>query len=915
MFDRFIRLARAKKALQEQRFLDALQQASDPLIESDRRSERIRRKATEQLIQRVRTRLQSGDVSTAQTEARRLAQLASGEQVQEVLAVVEAAVARHDQAASAQRNSREEFRKLVDAGDLSGAENLLTVLQASDGDRAAMTDLLVARRKQAVLRLDVCVRDAAAGSVGSAIESYLQAGVMDCALPEKARAAALRTLAGAVIADVESDARVVKAAPDRLASLLANYSLHLGKLPALRQDRAIVGLEVSFVDAVERTFKKVESLDAAADLARAVRSSCLPVADKLDRVVAPLALLEDRPVADASHVCIADGGIASGSELVTGREQAGVLVQLQEAAQQGGFAHLAKLAKKRVASAVAAEEQLAVARSLLQEGQLEAARAMFVTFLDKNPMHAGVQKELEMVDEGMADLDRRLADLRLTLRAGRLREACTSAILLVGSSRIAAEAQQLLAEARSRMALVDKGLDEVRVSLHGRAAATLEGVRHCLKRLEELAKVQVDHEQLPAVMAAVVAEMEALEQCEKAQAALVRSDVEAVLKALPGLVSARGGLLAVERIDAKLCALGDGVVRHGDRALADGRLAANQRCIAVLQQLEPVRADFSSRAAEWQAEHNNREAKVGELLRDARSRLIDRDLADAERLVEEAQAQWRESAEVQAFAHQLHKLRKQTHTLEQVAAMAEDKDFLGAHQKLAAMPNVPPLLRTRVYDMKQDLARAQGLEASFLLRVDEGGEQLVMRGESVSVGNVRQARADLPVLANLAGRHATIRRSMSFHGGMQDTVVAEDGEVRVGDRKVQKHVLKSGDRLHLGPALGLLYQKPTSRSLTSRLLLQSGFQVAGTDRVLLMKDRGRDGRILLGPGRDVHVTVAKATGEVEIFASNTGQMRVFCEQGGSIDGTVFRGEHPVAAGQVVEAAGITFLLLPWQPMT
>ncbi|MGK0434924.1 MAG: hypothetical protein ACJA0V_004082, partial [Planctomycetota bacterium] len=31
-------------------------------------------------------------------------------------------------------------------------------------------------------------------------------------------------------------------------------------------------------------------------------------------------------------------------------------------------------------------------------------------------------------------------------------------------------------------------------------------------------------------------------------------------------------------------------------------------------------------------------------------------------------------------------------------------------------------------------------------------------------------------------------------------------------------------------------------------------------------------------------------------------------------GTVFKGEHPVAAGQVVEACGITFLLMPWQAM-
>ena len=100
---------------------------------------------------------------------------------------------------------------------------------------------------------------------------------------------------------------------------------------------------------------------------------------------------------------------------------------------------------------------------------------------------------------------------------------------------------------------------------------------------------------------------------------------------------------------------------------------------------------------------------------------------------------------------------------------------------------------------------------------------------------------------------------------------------------------------------------------TVGLVLQSGFQVAGTDRILLMKDRGRDGRILLGPGQDVHVRGAKATAEVEIFATSTGQRRVACAQGGTIDGVPFQGEHPLAAGQLIEAAGISFHLLPWRP--
>jgi hypothetical protein len=42
-------------------------------------------------------------------------------------------------------------------------------------------------------------------------------------------------------------------------------------------------------------------------------------------------------------------------------------------------------------------------------------------------------------------------------------------------------------------------------------------------------------------------------------------------------------------------------------------------------------------------------------------------------------------------------------------------------------------------------------------------------------------------------------------------------------------------------------------------------------------------------------------------------VRVACEAGGTIDGVAFRGEHPLAAGQVVEARGVSFQLLPWRP--
>ncbi|MGB3969757.1 MAG: hypothetical protein WBO45_23680, partial [Planctomycetota bacterium] len=65
MFDRFIRLARATKALREQRFEDALQLALDPLIAGDRRAEQVRAAAAKEVLARAQRRLADGDVVAA----------------------------------------------------------------------------------------------------------------------------------------------------------------------------------------------------------------------------------------------------------------------------------------------------------------------------------------------------------------------------------------------------------------------------------------------------------------------------------------------------------------------------------------------------------------------------------------------------------------------------------------------------------------------------------------------------------------------------------------------------------------------------------------------------------------------------------------------------------------------------------
>jgi hypothetical protein len=582
-------------------------------------------------------------------------------------------------------------------------------------------------------------------------------------------------------------------------------------------------------------------------------------------------------------------------------------------AATAGADGLVRSARELAHSASARQEQLGRARGLIERGALEAARVDLLGLLSREPDHEAARRELALVEQGLADLVQRLETARAAARAGRLGEACTLALALVGGDRVAVDAQQLVLDVRGRMSFVDRGNDEVRVALHGRLAAGVEGVRHCLRRLQELAKVQVDHAELPGITRAVEAEIEALEHCEAAISALEQGLLDDAGKAIAELRPLGAELLAHDRLDARVCGLADRLLGCGEQALASGRLGVVERCAELFGLLQPQRPEYGVRAAELRQRVVQRREAAARLVAAADDCLQRRDLPEAERLASAARAQSAESADVRRLVAAIGELRRQAATLERVEAMARERDFVGAQQKLAAMPPTQPMLRTRIYDMKQDLARAQGLDGAFLLRVDEGGEHLVVRGESVAIGNIRQRRADLPVLASLAGRHASVRRSMSFHGGMQDTITAEEGEVRVGGEVTTSRALVSGDRVQLGAAFAFVYQRPSERSLSACLRLQSGFQVAGTDRVLLMKDRGRDGRVLLGAGRDVHVRVPKATGEVEVYATSSGQVRVHCAAGGTIDGAHFRGEHPVAAGQVVVAAGISFVLYPWQP--
>lgn len=890
MFERFIRLAKAKKALRDRAFEDALTLAADPLIAGDRRAVDIRGTAAAELTQRARHHLEAGDLDAARAEVTRLRGFAPSADVETLAAAVETAGAKDDAAIDHARRTLQEARKALGVGDTATAVALLGSIAPTQLllERRQLEHLLAERRKKAAAECQAAVAVLQQGNVAMAMESLDRASALDrdCAdvrdVQQQVALASAQHLAEAM--------RDALAAGDPREAL-ERCRAATQRLPALRTVDVVAAARRDLLLALQRQFVTATSIDDVASLAAAVVATDLG----------------DGPVPTlAAAIVHAVNRRGRG-------DNAAIADPLRAAAAAVSATGLVAAADRLATAGAETDRRMVDIRALLDAGNCDAARAALLELLAAEPLHETARRELELVDRGLQELGGRLEAARAAARAGRLREACTAALALTGSSRVAKEARQLVAEVRSRMAIVDRGLDEVRVSLHGRLAAGIEGVRHLKSRLEELAKVQADHEQLPTMLEAVAAEIAALALCDTIGKAVESHAIDEAHTALLELLPACERLLAKDRLEARLCALADRLRANGDAAVAAARLLEADRHADLLDHLRCVRAEFGTFATTLRAAAQRRRETSDALVAQAKECLARRDLAEAERLVEAAQAEWIESPTARSLAGQLADLRRQADALGRVDAMTKEGDYLGARQKLAGMAPTQPFLRTRIYDMKQNLARAQGLECAFLLRVDEGGEHLVMRSESVSIGNVRQSRADLPILANVAGHHATIRRSMSFHGGMQDTVVAAEGEVRIAGATVAQQALASGDRVQLGPNLSFVYQRPTARSLSAAITLQSGFQVAGTDRILLMKDRGKDGRLLLGPGKDVHVRVPAAVGEVEIFATTTGQIRVRSEVGGTIDGVPFRGEHPIAAGQMVVASGVSFVLLPWRP--
>lgn len=897
MFDRFVRLAQARRALQGGRLEEALRLTEDPLLAGHRRTDDLRAAACRALVQRAGSRVRAGDATGAKADCQlalrvRPDDAAAADQLAMVLREIDAGKVAQEASAGALVRARQAMNE----GDLDSAERLLAGDRVLDAEGGALQRRIAARRVEGRDVAEAARRALSEGQYQVARDLLVQARALDRGA-QGVEETALRLAAetGRRLGEELSE-QLDGAAPLDVAERYA------------REQQALP--ELSGHPAFARARRRIAQA-CHGHLQRALRDG--RVEDAVDgwrRVPAELASTEQLAGIGAfiAHLTSALTHRARGEYELAAEAFAAATSLGGESSADAIAVVEAATSARRDATAIDGERRRA--REAVAAGDLAGARAALDAALIRWPLSRTLQAELKGLDDSSRQRERLIAEVRELTNEGKLRQANAQVLSLASPGATGEAARRLQTEIQARLDQVAAGLDQVLRDLHGRASASEDGLTQCLERLDGLARIQVDHEELTQVRAGLAAELRGLGLLSRAREAVEIAGPD-LIDTVRELMAVRPLLLTSERLDARILSLADLLADRANRALANGRTRPVDRCLAALRVIGGVLPGLSARVLELDARRTDAGERAVAAAEKGHAALAARDLPAAESSLDVAVRLAEDEDAVQALSRDVVALRDHLGDLDAIDELASRQEYTRAQERLANLPPTPALLRTKIYDMKRSLARSQGLDGGFLLRVDEGGEFLVLRGDSISIGNLRDGTSDITVLANIASHHARIQRRMTFHGGMEDRIRADRGELHVGGRSTREHRLRDGDEVRLGQQLQLGYRLPSSRSLSAVLRLRGGFQTCGTDRILLLKDRGRDGRILIGNAADAHVPLGVETPEVELFASKDGQIRVrWGGEGGTIDGRPFSGEHPVIAGAVVNCGQISFVLLP-----
>lgn len=248
---------------------------------------------------------------------------------------------------------------------------------------------------------------------------------------------------------------------------------------------------------------------------------------------------------------------------------------------------------------------------------------------------------------------------------------------------------------------------------------------------------------------------------------------------------------------------------------------------------------------------------------------------------------------------------------EQVLALAPQHQEARRFQQQAWKSLEPVTVVERTIPTERHNQKQLKDYSRFHIWIDGVGGYLVCLGQSITLGRAEpNASVDVPILADVSRKHATILRDSEGH-----YVIDAAQPIAVNGETVKRSQLKTDDRITLGKedakgnefqgSCQLQFRKPNSISASAGLIIVSGHPIAtGADEVLLMSES-----LILGPSQNAHVQIPNAK-EQMILANTKEGLRIKCEGKLRVNHEAFEKKALLQGESLIQVGPVTFAIEP-----
>lgn len=896
VFEGWIRLQEARRALEREAYEEALHLASDPKIRQHQKAKSIRVLALEGILDRARRARDRNDLSQAYRDVKLvLGTPASAEQpvvqgssLDEATSLekhVREAIDRRDGLRGFHAQILAEAQKDVSDGLLIQGRSKLGLIE-SDVPEAKM--LLV----RVTLRIEEA--DAFVEQAGRALRD----GRIDAARDAIQRARE-RFSHHAALLDLESElqSRERQARLERVQTLLTAGHAE----DALASARAFLPPENELVAAARNA---VESLatqriraalalgdlsDAEAQIRRA-READLRGADLEGLVRASRLWKSSREKADAGDLV----GAISALEQV--RDCLGPLDSITR--ESGAFESRARDCDRLLDEAL----------ERVRDGAMSDARARLLEVLRLVPGHRAAKDQLAGIDLFLQSEADGLDRARVALDAGKLGEArVLFTRLLSSASREAAEEGIRGVDARAARARTL--VNQVEGTAAASRAASREQLTAALERIREALQLDADSESARTLRERLEREITVRDRIDWGAAKEHEGDVESAYRWYGEGLTLDPSHSVCTRERARVASLlAKAKLDQAEELLRQRRFAAAATAARAAQLLigELAASDASVVEARMRAVNErvaNESSTVQPFIDAAERGIREGDLRAARAALDLLEARFADQPDLARLRASLEREEGVDRAIDDIEGHLQRREVTQARQKLATLSGIT---HRGLRDLRERTTRDSGLAPSFVMRVEEGSEYLVLLADRLSIGNVLSGGNELSLFGSVSSRHAEIRRTVSFHRGVEYTIVSAPGkDVFIGTTRVSERVLRDGDVVRLGESVRLQFRLPTGKSRSAMLLLKGATAVDGIERVLLFWSGGRDGRLVLGSAASSHVVIPAAEREIEICGTGDAGV-VACRSaiGVSVDGGAVVPEAPIRRGSSIQVGAV-----------